>query len=362
MIKQSFSTVILDECHYINNRTAARSKAITGYSQKRKGPDGKIRRHHIDGIAEKVKHVIALSGTPITNRPVEIFTTIHLIKKMAWPSFWKFAHRYCGATHNGFGWDFNGASKVQELHEKLTKTVMIRRKKEDVLTDLPPKMRNVIPMEITNDSEYQKAEADLITWIHRNKGRKAAEKAQKAEQLARFENLKQICWEGKKKATVSWIADFLETGKKLVVFSTHTKVLDCLEQEFSNTVRVDGSVSGTNRQKAVESFQDNPNVKLFLGNIKAAGVGLTLTSASDTCFLELDWVPGNHLQAEDRVHRIGQKSDSVNAYYLLASGTIEEEIMGLLEEKAKVLDAVLDGIDVESGSIFNDLLKKLENE
>lgn len=372
LLSKNFAAVILDESHYIKNSRAGRSKAIAGWdtkkqvtikTEKNKGMKKVVTTHH-EGIAEKAPAVLCLSGTPITNRPKELFTSINLISPQLFPSFYKFARKYCGATHNGFGWDFNGASNIPELHQKLTESIMIRRKKEEVLPDLPKKTRVIIPLEISNLKKYMTAEADLLGWVQKEKGDDAAEAASKAEQLARFEYLKQLCWEGKAGAAVKWIRNVLESNGKLVVFSTHTKVLDLLEKEFGDiTVRIDGKISKVKRDIAENRFQNDPTITLLLGNIKAAGVGLNLQkSCSKTCFLELGWTPGDHIQAEDRVLRIGQTADAVFAYYLIAGDTIEEEIMELLEKKAKIIDQTLDGLEVDAGSIFTDLLKTMKGE
>ena len=146
------------------------------------------------------------------------------------------------------------------------------------------------------------------------------------------------------KQAFEWINNYLDSGKKLVVFCTHRKTVDDLMDKYSEkAVKIDGSCSSIERDRAVQDFQSSPHIKLFIGNIKAAGVGLTLTEADTTLFLELGWVASDHLQAEDRVHRIGQKSESVNAYYLVGVDTIEESIVQLLEKKFKVVGSCIDG-------------------
>lgn len=177
--------------------------------------------------------------------------------------------------------------------------------------------------------------------------------------MVRIEALKQLAVQGKIKQAVQWIRDFLDNnGNKLVVFGVHKTVVDALMKEFKEeAVKVDGSVSATKRDEAVVAFQEDPNVKLFVGNIQAAGTGLTLTAASAVAFLELPWTPGESAQAEDRCHRIGQK-DTVNVYYLLADNTIEMEIAQLLDEKKAVLNAVLDGKEVEETQLLTELIKK----
>ena len=341
LIKIKPQVLVMDEVHYIKSNQTKRTKAI--------------RR-----LAKGIPHVIGLSGTPIVNRPVEILNAVRLIDKDVVPNPWQFLHRYCGAKHNGYGWDFNGATRTDELHEKLANSIMIRRLKKDVLQDLPDKVRSFVPMELDNQSDYDKAEQNFIEFVKEQKGAAAAEKASNAQALAEIEGLKQLAVQGKMKQSVEWIKDFLEVDGKLVVFATHKFVIDQLMTEFGDiAVKVDGSVTGANRDKAVTEFQGNPRIRLFIGNIKAAGVGLTLTASSNVVFLELPWTPGDLTQAEDRVHRIGQK-DSVNIHYLLADGTIEEKVAKLIDRKRKVLDSVLDGQKTDDQSLLQQLMEQYQ--
>ena len=351
LMKLEPKTLVLDECHYIKNQKAQRTKIV-------------------NSMAGKVPYLICLSGTPIINRPIEMFNSIQLIEPSLFPSFFQYAQRYCGATHNGYGWDFKGATNTEELHQKLTDSIMLRRLKSEVLKDLPAKVRTVIPLEINNRRDYDRAlkefassskESGLIDkTIEATGGPKASNAG--ADALVEIEKLKQLCIEGKMTQSIEWIENFLDQGQKLVVFATHKRTIDKLTEHFGKVaVKVDGSVTSENRQAAVDAFQNNDQVRLFVGNIKAAGVGLTLTAASSTCFLELGWTPGEHDQGEDRVHRIGQEADSVNAYYLVGVDTIEEDIAELLDEKRGVLAAVLDGVEVEETSMLTELLNRIEN-
>jgi len=229
-----------------------------------------------------------------------------------------------------------------------------------VLQDLPDKIYTYMPMELDNQKTYRKAEKDFIRFVKEHRGEKAAKKASNAQALAEIEGLKQLAVQGKMKQGIEWIKNLIDTNGKLVVFAVHKFVIDALMEEFGDiAVKVDGSVSGADREKAVDAFQNDEGVRLFVGNIQAAGVGLTLTAASTVAFLELPWTPGDLSQAEDRCHRIGQK-DSVNIYYLLASGTIEEEIAKLIDRKRKVLDAVLDGRQTEEESLLSELMKEYD--
>lgn len=368
LIQLQPKAVILDEVHYIKNSEAIRTKACKK-------------------LAKTCQYVVAMSGTAVVNRPIEIYNAISLINPALMPSRWKFAHRYCGAKHNGFDWDFSGASNIEELHDFLKKHIMIRRRKQDVLTELPDKTYNTIPLEITNRKAYEQAEnhfIDYIRFITMGKlidmeadlkktldfvegalfdkealVQQKVNRVEGAETLVQIETLKQLAVEGKMKSVFEWIDDFLDSGKKLIVFAVHKKVIDLLMQRYGKfAVKVDGSVSNAARQSAVESFQNNRKTRLFIGNIKVAGVGLTLTEASDVVFVELPWTPGDLEQAEDRAHRIGQKNN-VQIHRLLAVNTVEEKIMALIDAKKKVVQGVLDGIVSSSGmGILKDLLKQ----
>lgn len=340
--KKRPQVLITDECHYYKSNKANRTKAV------------KL-------IAKNIPHIIALSGTPIVNKPIEAYNALRLIREDLFGNYQYFINRFCNPKWNGFGWDYGGATHTEELHNLLTSTVMIRRLKRDVLPQLPPKARSFVPVTLYNRKEYRDAEGDFITYLLETKGREAARKASNAEALAKIEALKQLAVKGKIEECLSWIEDFLENGEKLVVFATHRSVIETVMKRFGEiAVKIDGSVSLTDRNKAVQAFQENDKIRLFVGNIKAAGVGLTLTAASNVAFLELPWTPGDLSQAEDRCHRIGQK-DSVNIWFLLATDTIEERIAHILDEKKKVLDAVLDGEITAQESLLAELIKGYTN-
>jgi len=334
----NFKCAIFDEIHMLKSNKARRTKAAKK-------------------IIKSIPCVLGLSGTPIVNRPVEFYNIINMIDPTLFPDYWKYAKRYCGAKHNGFGWDFNGSSNTKELHDILTSSIMLRRKKSEVLKELPDKIHSFTPLSLDNIEEYHAAERDFIVWLKATRGKEAAEKASGAETLTKMEVLKQLAVKGKMKQAIDWIENFLENGEKLIVMATHKFVIDELMNTFKGAVKVDGSVSGPNRQLAVDKFQNDDATRLFVGNIKAAGVGLTLTAASTVAFLELPWTPGDLTQAADRAHRIGQKN-TVNIQYLLAQNTIEEEIAELLDEKRKVLDAVLDGEDSNESTLLVALMNK----
>jgi SWI/SNF-related matrix-associated actin-dependent regulator 1 of chromatin subfamily A len=331
------SVLIADEVHYIKNNSANRTKAFKK-------------------LAKICPHIIGLSGTPIENRPVEIYNIVNLIDPNFMPNFMKFVHKYCGARHNGFGWDYSGATNTQELHSKLSASVMLRRLKKDVLKDLPEKLNSFVPIALDNRSAYFVAEQNFIKYVQETKGAEKAKKAQTAQALAEIEGLKQLAVEGGLKNSIDWISEFLESGEKLIVFATHKFVINALMSNFGNiAVKIDGSVSTNARQAVVDRFQGDSGVKLFIGNIKAAGVGLTLTKASNVVFLELPWTPSQIDQAADRAHRIGQLN-AVTVWFLLPVKTIMEKIAKLLDKKRKTVDEVLDGKKTEEASLLAELM------
>jgi SWI/SNF-related matrix-associated actin-dependent regulator 1 of chromatin subfamily A len=313
------SVIIADEAHYLKNSKAKRTKAFI-----------KVRAI--------CKYFIALTGTPIVNAPVEFFRVINMVQPGRFPSFWYFVQRYCGAKHNGFGWDFRGSSNEEELYDILTKEgIMLRRLKKDVKKDLPSVSRAVIYL---SGDKTQDIDIDTNTIG-----------------LAEVESAKQSCIDLKMPYAKEWISDFLESGEKLVVFVHHRKTTKYLKKYFPFAKVIDGSVTGSKRQEIVRTFQNDPSCKLLIGNIKAAGVGLTLTAASNCLFLELPWTPAELKQATDRLCRIGQ-TVPVTVWFLLVKDSIETKIMKMLDGKNKILSKVLDGTVLSKA----DLLESMKEE
>ena len=357
------NTVIIDEGHYIKSNDAKRTKAT-----KR--------------LCKNIPNRIILTGTPIEQKSSEIFNLVQIIDPSVFPNQWSFLHTYREPKNNGFGWTFNGATNTEKLHAILTDTVMIRRKKKDVLKDLPDKLFSFVPVEINNREEYQQAEDDFREYVGKlaiidlrkllhqmisndldslievndyKLAQLVEEKKNKAIPIVQIGMLKQLAAKGKLNATFEWIEDFLESGKKLVVFCEHRFIIDAFMEKFGKiAVKVDGSVSSANRQKAQESFQNDKKIKLFFGN-RAAQEGLTLTAASDLLIFEYPWTPGALKQRTDRVHRISQK-ETVNIHYVMGLDTIDEKIARRLDEKAKILEAVLDGKTVDNTDLIGYLI------
>lgn len=332
--------MVLDESHFVKERSAKRTKAAIFLSL-------------------FVKYKILLTGTPIENKPVELWSQLAIINKGFFPSWLLFAKKYNGAVKDVWGWRMTRATNTRELNKFLLENCMIRLRKEDVLKDLPPVSRHVIPIPIDNAKEYDSAENDIIAWIAKNSGLDIA-KAKKAEALLRLDKLKLIAAKGKLAMIKEWVNENSQ-NMKLVVFCYHREILELLHKGIANHVFVPSELDAKGRQEAVSRFQDDDGCRVFLTTIRVGGTGFTLTASHTTVFTQLDWNPSKHGQAEARVHRIGQKADSVDAVYFIAKDTIEEKIINLIDTKAAETKAVIDGSAVEAEDLLGRLLKEMKN-
>lgn len=322
--------VIVDEFHYIKSRETLQTKAVSQ-------------------LAQGVRHVIGASGTPIERCPIEFYPFLKLVAKGEFRSFWKYAFRYCDPQpgFRGRGWNFSGTDNLEELHERVSKW-MIRRMKRDVAKELPPKIRISLPVSITNRKEYERAEADFLTWLEMREGEEAADRASRALRLTKLGALKRIASEGKVQAIKSWVEDFLtQREDKLIIFGVHRPFLAKLVGALSKgrPAHVTGSITGRKRQDMVDKFIEDPNCRLFIGQMKAAGVGVDGLHrvASSVLFTELGWNASEHEQAEDRALRLGQTAESVNVYYMLSNDTVEDRIWEMIKAKHDICRRVLDG-------------------
>jgi SWI/SNF-related matrix-associated actin-dependent regulator 1 of chromatin subfamily A len=232
---------------------------------------------------------------------------------------------------------------------------MIRREKINVLPDLPPKLKQVVPLECeaVEFATYESADSAFHVWVKDSLARKSA-----VEATNQIEHLKQLAYLAKRNSLLNWMKEFLSSGKKLIVFGIHLHVLDDIEREFKGiSVRVDGGIKPEDRKAIEQKFQTDPAIKLFIGQVVAAGVALTLTAAADVAFLELPWTNADVDQPSDRAHRIGQK-DTVNIYFLIANGTVENKIIAHLDANRAVVKKLLDGREVEDTDLLSNLLNE----
>lgn len=335
LLKKHPKIIVPDECHKLVNLKAQRTVATRA-------------------LAKTCDNIIGLSGTPIKNRPAEFFSILNMIAPERFPSWHDYAFAFCNPRMGFRGqWDFRGASNLDELHAKIA-PIMLRRTKEEVLPELPQTTNTHLPVKV-NLRDYRKARDDFINWLAENGGQVKVAAAKRAEKLVRLGELRRLAGRAKLPAMKEWIKDWFEdnNGGKLVVFATHKIIVQELKAAFPNSVVITGDTSNANRQQAVDTFQTDPSVSLFIGNLQAAGEGTTLTASATVLHTELSWVPGDHEQASDRVNRIGQTSDHIDAYYLVAKGTIEEMIVELQESKRDIVSQIITGKESKS---FQDLL------
>jgi SWI/SNF-related matrix-associated actin-dependent regulator of chromatin subfamily A-like protein 1 len=320
VIERGPQALVLDESHYVKNPRARRTKAALALAAAL--PDDALR--------------LALTGTPILNRPHELVAQLRVLGRLGeFGSGARLARRFRDAGSN------------DRLHWNLRAHCYVRRTKKQVLPQLPEKTRETIPILLSNEQEYRLAERDVIGWLQklpldlRTIDAKVAA-ALRAEQLVRLNNLRRLAARGKLPTALPWIADFLQSGEPLVVFADHIEMQRAVLERFPGAARLLGSDTPRARQDAVDAFQREDGPQLIVCSMKAGSQGITLTRASNVAFLELDWTPARHDQAEDRTHRIGQH-DAVTAWYLLAPQTIDEEMALVLERKRGLIGAVTDG-------------------
>jgi SWI/SNF-related matrix-associated actin-dependent regulator of chromatin subfamily A-like protein 1 len=273
-------------------------------------------------------------------RELEIFCVLSWLDPQRWPAngWFHFGQRYCGAKHNGFGWDLGGSSHLSELSTVLRSSVMIRRTKPEVLHELPPKIRTVIELyPSAGMKRVLKREMD----VYEARYLKVDHRSINWDDLARVRHQTAL---SKVPLVIEYVLEVFAGGvKKLVLFAHHRDVIAQLAKGLSrfNPVVLVGGTLPQDRQRAIDAFQNDSSVRLFIGNIQAAGTGITLAPASSHCiFAELSRVPAELSQCEDRLHRIGT-TDSVLVQHLVLEGSLDAMMVRVLLKKQKILDAVL---------------------
>ncbi|XP_040913940.1 SWI/SNF-related matrix-associated actin-dependent regulator of chromatin subfamily A-like protein 1 [Toxotes jaculatrix] len=314
-----FNVLIMDESHFLKNIKTARCKAALP-------------------LLKAAKRVILLSGTPAMSRPSELYTQILAVRPTLFPRFHEFGMRYCNAKQMTWGWDYSGSSNLGELKLLLEECLMLRRLKSEVLSQLPAKQRKVVTVTIDGINSRTKA---ALSAAAKELAKGQRNKMEEKEALLVFYN---HTAEAKLQAIMEYITDMLECGReKFLVFAHHKLALDHITTELGKKnisfIRIDGTTPSVERQQLCERFQYSTKTCVAVLSITAANMGLTLHSADLVIFAELFWNPGVLIQAEDRVHRIGQTSN-VNIHYLVAKGTADDHLWPMIQAKMNVLEQV----------------------
>jgi SWI/SNF-related matrix-associated actin-dependent regulator 1 of chromatin subfamily A len=355
---EKWQCIICDEGHYISNE-----ETIRGWAVKQ--------------IVERTPHVIIATATP-GDKNRHKFTLCNLVDKRVFPSFYKFAHRFCNPTKGFKGqWEFNGSSNELELNELLKSTILLRRTKEQVFKDLPKLIRQVVPLPINNQLEYDKADDDFYAWQVKNRDNENLVNTG----FSKIEALTQLAIKGMFPAAVEWLWNLLDTSKKIIIFCEHKTVVEMLVKEYKElAVVVDGATSDKKREEAKQLFQQCKRCKVrkekhdyddnaceeyvydlskrIIICTRAGKESITLTAAYDEVFIETWWSGIDHTQAEGRAY--GRKGDlhGATAWYLCAHGTIMEYKLKVLDVKNMRNEKVMNGRELSQKEMLTELLKE----
>ena len=326
---RSIKTIIADEVQRAGNFKAKRTKALSY-------------------LAKYPPYFLPMSGTPIRTRPGQFFPILHMLDPGMFPSLNEFQKRYCNMKYNPWTGRFEekpGGKNLEELNLILS-DYMIRREKRDILTDLPPKQKIIVPLEIENQNEYETLE--LIT----------KDEINETNWKQQIEKLRNSAFHFKQNNVIAWLTDFLDSGESIIVFAYHHSVMDLLQSHFKNiSVKVDGSVIGGAREQALKLFKSGGK-QMLIAQIEAMGIGVDgLQDVCSNCaFVEFGLSASDHEQAEGRLERSGQ-SNGVNSYYLIGEGTIDEKVMKVLDSQTKMFDLLVRGQVTEQKDLLTELYK-----
>jgi SWI/SNF-related matrix-associated actin-dependent regulator 1 of chromatin subfamily A len=334
LLQSKFELVILDEAHMVSNAQAQRTKLINDFTK-------------------NIKRVWLLTGTPMTSRPINYYNLLNIIESPVAQNWMAYAIRYCQGFQFRAGnrkvWNVTGASNLEELRDRTSKQIL-RRLKENVL-DLPDKIITPVYLR-TSSKEYKDLMGEYYEWLENRKD----ESSSLTVQFSKIMKVRKVIANEKVKDTIEFVQNIVDQGKKVIIFTNFTDTLQLIHNHFGKeSVYLDGSCSKVQRQYAVDQFQENEKIKVFVGNLKAAGVGLTLTSAEVVIMNDLSFVPAEHAQAEDRAYRYGQKNN-VLVYYPIFENTIEGVIYDILNKKKKVIGTVMGDELQETGDVVEEIL------
>jgi SWI/SNF-related matrix-associated actin-dependent regulator 1 of chromatin subfamily A len=338
ILKSNFDLIIIDEAHYVSNAQAQRTKIIMD-------------------LTKSINKLWLLTGTPMTSRPMNYYNLLKLIDSPVSQNWMAYAIRYCNGYQFRVGskkvWNVTGASNLEELRERTSRQIL-RRLKTDVL-DLPEKIMTPVYLRLKSKF-YEGLMGEYYDWYNNRQ----EESKSLSIQFTKLMKVRQVIAEEKISTTIELAENILEQGKKVIIFSNFTEPLKKIHEHFGKkSVYLDGSTTKPARQDAVDKFQESEKIQVFCGNMKAAGVGLTLTAAEAVIMNDLSFVPADHSQAEDRAYRYGQKN-SVSVYYPIFENTIEGVIYDILDSKKKIIGTVM-GDDGTSSDIVEQILNEINN-
>ena len=337
ILNYGFDLIVMDEAHYIQNVKANRTKIA-------------------NSIVKKVGRVWLLTGTPMTSRPMNYYNLLDLVDSPVADNWMAYAIRYCAGYQFSVGakkvWNVTGSSNLEELRDR-TKPQVLRRLKEDIL-DLPEKIITPVHLRLKS-KEYEKLMGEYYDWYNSSEDSNSL-----TIQFSKLMMVRQVIAEGKIKDTIELAQNIIDQGKKVIIFTNFTNTLNQIADHFGKSaVKLDGKMSKPQRQHSVDEFQNNEKITVFVGNLKAAGVGITLTAAEAVIMNDLSFVPSDHSQAEDRAYRYGQKF-SVSVYYPIFENTIEGIIYDILSKKKNIFETVM-GDNEGKGDVMEEILNLISN-
>lgn len=303
-------------------------------------------------LSKVIPHVIGMSGTPAMSKPAQFWPLLNIMEPGKFGNYYKYLNRYCQPKHNGFSVTYNGASHVEELHALLV-SCMLRRTKDQVMKDLPPKVMEVVPLEVDTAAmeQYRQQEAQAFN----DQG------VSDKEMRERVAGLLRTAYALKEPALMRWVLDFLDSGRKLLLFAWHRDVVDLIYMALKDysPAKIYGGMSTQEREDMRQRFIGDPSCRVMVANIQSGGVGIDgfQEVCSDVAFAEFSHTPNYHRQAEDRLHRSGQHN-SVTSYYLVAPDTVDMDAVEVLDDRAKMLDGVLDGKEAADIDLLTELLER----
>ena len=337
--KSNFDLIIIDEAHYIQNGQAQRTKLVNSF-------------------VKNVDKLWLLTGTPMTSRPMNYYNLLFLIESPVSQNWMAYAIRYCQGYQFKAGnrkiWNTSGASNLEELRDRTSRQVL-RRLKTEVL-DLPDKIISPIYLRLKSKL-YEGLMGEYYDWYKNKK----EESSSLTVQFSKLMKVRQVIAEEKINDTIELAQNIIDQDKKVIIFTNFTDTLQKIHTHFGKqSVYLDGSCSKPQRQYAVDQFQENDKIKVFVGNLKAAGVGITLTAGEAVIMNDLSFVPSDHDQAQDRAYRYGQKN-SVSVYYPIFENTIEGVIYDMLSKKKNIIDTVMGDNIEDKGDFIELLMNKINN-